>query len=210
MILRPEMVSDNDPRAGGSFVLGLVNSTSALLLLDLFAGSNGVNLTAHTMNIGPGWTALSGGFTLNGSGQAVATSTGICVDTSNVGQADMDASVTVNASALNSYPSVMVRVQDANNFFHAVLDMDNGGLGFFLEEVSGGTHTTRASFAISPSTGTNYTLELRAKGTIFTGFLSGTQEWTYTSSDFQTQTSSGLRCNLGTSVAFANFQVQAP
>jgi hypothetical protein len=147
---------------------------------------------------------------LNGSGQAAPASSSICLDISSAGQSNMDASVTVNASALTCYASVMVRVQDASNFFHANLDLAQGGLGFFLEESSAGVFTTRASYAISPSTGTNYVLEVRAQGTGFTGFLNGTQAWTYSSSDFSTQTNAGLRCNLGTSVAFSNFQVLAP
>jgi hypothetical protein len=212
MILRAEMVSDNDPRAGGACTLGLIDSASAstILLEDLFAGTSGTNLTAHTMNVGPGWTALTGGFTLNGSGSAVPTSSSPCIDTSNAGQGDMDASVTVNASVLNNYPSVLVRVQDANNFFMAGLDLSGGGQGFALIEVSGGTAVTRATYAISPGTGINYVLEVRAKGTSFTGFLNAAQVWTYSSSDFQTQTAAGLRCNLGTAVTFSQIQVLAP
>jgi hypothetical protein len=210
MILRPEMLSDDDPRIGFSFFLGLINSTSSVLLQDLFAGTNGTNLTAHTMNVGPGWTALAGGFTLNGSGAAVPTGSGICEDIASAGQANVDASVTVNASALSQYVSVMVRCQDANNYFHALLDLDNGGLGFFLNEVTAGAQVTRASYAITPATGTNYTLELKANGTTLTGYLNGTQEWTYTSSDLQTQQNCGIRCNLGTAVTFTNFQVLAP
>jgi hypothetical protein len=212
MILRPEMVSDNDPRAGSACVLGLIDtaSTSTFLLKDLFAGTSGTNLTAHTMDIGPGWSALTGGFTLNGSGSAVPSSTSPCVDTSNAGQADMDASVTVNASVLNNFPSVMVRVQDVNNYFTAGLDLGGGGRGFALYEVSAGTTVTRATYTISPVTGTNYVLEVRAKGTSFTGFLNGAQVWTYSSSDFQSSTGAGLRCNLGTAVTFSQFQVLAP
>jgi pectate lyase len=209
MILRPEMVSDNDPHTG-PLSLGLVNSTSTILLLDLFAGTNGTNLTSHPMNVGPGWTALSSGFTLSGSGAAVPASTGVCLDVASAGQANVDASVTVNASALTQYVSVVVRCQDANNLFHAVLDLGAGGLGFYLEEISGGTHIQRATYAITPATGTNYTLELKASGTTLTGILNGVPEWTYSSSDFQSQQNCGVRCNLGTAVTFANFQVLAP
>jgi hypothetical protein len=91
-----------------------------------------------------------------------------------------------------------------------VLDTNSGGLGFFLEEINGGTHTQRASFAIAPATGTNYTLELKASSTTLTGVLNGVQEWTYSSSSFQSQQNCGIRCNLGTAVTFANFQVLAP
>jgi hypothetical protein len=67
----------------------------------------------------------------------------------------------------------------------------------------------RATCAVGPVTGTNYVLEVLAKGANFSGLLNGAQVWTYSSTDFQTQTGAGLRCNLGTGVTFSQFQVVA-
>jgi len=187
-----------------------IRALASYLLRDLFAGTNGTNLTAHTMNTGPGWTQLSGGFTLNGSGQAVPTGAGVCLDVASAGQSDMDVSATVQASALTPIAGIALRVQDASNYFQAILDFSGNGYGFSLFEISGGAAFQRAFFSISPSTGTPYTLRCSAKGTLFTGYLNGVSEWTYTSSDFQTQQNAGLRNNLATAMVYSNFQVVAP
>jgi hypothetical protein len=205
MILRPEMVSDNDPHAG-PLPLGLLSSTSTVLLQDLFAGTNGTNLTAHTMNVGPGWTAVIDGFVLNGNGTCSPTAATEKVDVSDSLVADVDASVTVKDASLAAFGCVIIRYQDSSNYWMASLDM-TGGAGFQLYEKVAGSFVARATTPFTPGAGTSYVIELKAKGANFTGYIGGVSEWTFSSTDFQAATKCGIRSNTASSVLFSNFQV---
>ena len=181
------------------------------LLHDLFAGTNGTNLTAHTMDVGSGWTQLSGGYTLNGSGAAVPTGSGVCLDVADAGQADMDVSVTVNASVVGMIAGMALRAVDASNYIECIFDIQSGNnAGFSLYTVISGTPAQIATFAITPSASTNYTLRCVVKGNTWTGYLNGVQKWQTTSSQFNTATKAGLRNNLATTLTYSGFQVLAP
>lgn len=77
--------------AGGSDTKTRTNyvvSTAAptTLLQDTFTGADGTNLTAHTMNVGPGWTAAAGSATIQSNQAKMGASSSIYV--SDAGQAD--------------------------------------------------------------------------------------------------------------------------
>jgi hypothetical protein len=171
------------------------------LLQDLFAGTNSTNLAAHTMNVGSGWTTQSGGFQLNGSGQAIATGTGLCLDTANAGASDADVSVTLNLSTLSPFSGIVGRYQDINN--HWLLVLDNGE--FALYEVVGGTATEINRFSMTTSTSFPYTVRFLFQGPALYGFLNGVLDWTWLSSDFQTQTRFGVRNNISAACTYSNF-----
>jgi hypothetical protein len=183
-----------------------------LLLKDLFAGTNGTNLSAHAMDLGSGWAAPFGAtrqFQLNGSGGCVPQdSININASTVAAPQPDVDVIVTVNFSVAAGLAKVVARFQNTANYFTAVLD-GSGTNGFYLEEWSVG-HATLISVPFVPVIGTNYTIELKAKGPVFTGYVNGVQQWTWMSSDLLVQRACGISW-LGTvsNVVFSNFQTLA-
>jgi lysophospholipase L1-like esterase len=188
-----------------------VTSLLGPLLLENFAGTNGTNLTSRPMNVGGNWTAQAGGFQCNGAGRAVATSSGVCIYTGDAKGPDANVSFIANTASFSSFVSI-VKLQDANNYWQVFLDLSNNGGGFAINEVVAGVATTLATYTISPTLNTDYTLQAVFQGPAIYAFLNGTNVLTWPlataftpPTDFQAKTLFGIRSNLGTVTTFRSF-----
>ncbi len=203
--MQPMLTSDNGAALGTGPALVNQAGSATVLLLDNFSGSNGTNLTAHTMNTGPGWTTGQNGFTLDGSGHTVATTASAdCWDLSDSGQSSVTATLTVNAGS--SSGGLVIRAQDANNFWLAEL-VGTGQNLLKIYEIAAGSFTVRAS--TSQDATVARVVMFQGSGTTLTTSVQGGANVGYTSSDFQTATKCGVHA-FGTVPLLSSFQVTNP
>jgi hypothetical protein len=192
---------------GLSGLTGLTPSAAAPplhLLYDQFIDANGTALSAHTMDIGPGWTIDSGTWTIqsntaqnsdsDGAGGAYrifhADSTG----------SDVNALLHFIAPANQFATGIICRMQDVNNHWHLVADSLGGSNTFRIEEISGGSRVSKVNDNPVLVSGHTYDMEFNLKGTALRGkiweYVAGVPTLrstiNFTSSDFQTKTICGL------------------
>lgn len=165
-------------------------------------------LTAHTMNIGPGWTAGSGNFILDGLGNALPDNVGGALLVSDASHADATGSLDLTpiSQTVSCISGLVARYQDTNNYFVYQMNQTTGKAE--LVRVQGGTPTTIANPSQTFTQGTKYTLKLVTSGNNFTGYVNGSQVLTATDSFQATKTVWGVGYGASTGLTqFANFSV---
>lgn len=97
----------------------LLSARRRTLLLDLFAGTDGTALTAHTMNVGPGWTANAGVAVITGGSAHFTTDLAGSLGpmTTTAGAADGTVRVSVNISMTISVAGILLRFADTANWW---------------------------------------------------------------------------------------------
>lgn len=178
---------------------------AAVLLSDHFTGSDGTNLTAHTMDVGPGWTTPDGSYELS-SNRAVCTALGggWGIAIADAGRADAIISVVVRVSD-GSRHGVAVRATNGNN--HWRVTIRTAGV-FELMEVNAGTSTIRSSASTTINTGVDYTIACMAQGPTLTATLDGAHAISYGGATFQqTTTTHGLDDGNNLTSTFNDFLV---
>jgi pectate lyase len=192
---------------------GLVSGAGGTVLKDNFVGTNGTALTAHTMDVGPGWTQRTADV-----GMAIQSNTAQYADdaldiyTASCNYSDVTIRLGVNifsAFTTSVQNGLVARFSDTNNYWR--LTIQTSGV-LALTETSGGTVTQRASASVTINTGTTYTLQLVASGSSMTGTLNGGNSINYASAaSNQTVKNHGLYCNNTTKQTnFSNFLVTNP
>ncbi len=172
--------------------------SAATLLSDTFTGTDGTNLTAHTMNVGPGWTVSTGTIQIysnqaNGKNGTTAVSS---IYVSDAGNANVVISMDcIIPAAFNQDYSVGIifRWQDSSNYWEAVSEQDGDGIYYLaLYDVTAGVatqHGTNQSTGVINNTITPMTVTLSGTS-IALAMASATIN--FTSSLFQTRTKHGL------------------
>jgi hypothetical protein len=188
----------------------------ATLLSDTFTDSNATALTAHTMNVGPGWTAQVGTFVIqSNTAQPNSANDGDQV-TTDAGQADYTLTcdvVPVNSGPSEYMPQLMVRWTDASNQW-IILPTSFGGL-FDLYEVVATVATRKATASFAFSSGTSYSIKIVASGSTISGYVNNALQWAYASATSgQTKAVAGLRTGKSnfpiTVCSWDNFLVVSP
>lgn len=179
------------------------------LLYDTFTDVNGTTLTAHTMDVGPGWSVTVGSSWAI-EGNALQKQTNLSTLEScwaDAGHTDCTASALASDASGSCELGVIGRVQDQANFWLAYVINTTS---FGLYEVSAGTYTQRTSGTFA-ALGTSYSVQLSASGTALSATVGGTTI-AYTSASFQTATKWGLLMFNGpaTGQTLDNFQVTSP
>lgn len=173
-------------------------------LYDTFTDTNGTNITAHTMDAGPGWATDNGTIEIQ-SNQATMTADTVSLGLLTIGWSDAGISdCTVQAdvavgSATNQIAAVVGRLQDASNYWDLEYRCGDAAIGgpvhaLMLVETNATVRTTRAQYdfgGTSPLTGT-HTLKLACLGDVLDGSFDGVPYVSYTSSSFNTQTNFGI------------------
>jgi hypothetical protein len=166
------------------------------LLQDSFTGSNGTNLTAHTMDVGPGWTAATGSLVLasnqaaNGSGVSLYASDSTAAD----GTVSCDCYPGNNNAGAGT--GVVFRFTDMSNYWLAFLTNNT----FELAEVASGTLTNRAStsFGFTGDGAHKYTISVTYAGASISATVNGGNTISYGSAATGlSATKCGLYSNLG-------------
>lgn len=183
------------------------NSTGGgILLQDTFTDTNGTDLTAHTMDVGPGWTAGAGALTISTNrATAVSLASFYWAD---CGQVDYTLTVDLTTSASGtSQLSGIVRVTDANNLW--MVDIDTSAGAFQLFQRTAGTYTQRAGASVSLANNTTYALAVTTSGDTISATLDGGSGISYGSAS---QGNSSTLCGIGNSYTtnqyWDNFEVQ--
>lgn len=178
------------------------------LLYDTFTDTNGTLLTAHTMDVGGGWTNQIGTFDIQ-SNRANRASAGSpdnqSVATADAGMADYEVTCTVNGAAGSDGTGIAVRYSASNQrFYFAQIEILNNA--FRIYEYNAG-YTQRATASTSLTGGTDYDMVVRMEGTTITASLL-TEELIYASaSTNSSSTLVGLRCGSANQQRYDDFEV---
>lgn len=170
-------------------------------LYDTFTDTNGTLLTAHTMDIGGGWTkqnsAQGGAPTYSiqsNQSQPGSGLYGVYTADATVADGTLTVDLPVFLSATNNYiGGVVVRWTDTSHYWFIVIEQD--GFGYYLAIYQeNGSATTRAStnFVSNPN-GTTVTLTIVLSGTTISATTNTGENATYSSAtQGQTDTLMGL------------------
>ena len=130
------------------------------LLKDNFTDTNGVNLTAHTMDVGPGWTVDTGTWTIQTNRAQMPAST-ISYATSDSKQSDVTVTSIVNiatGTANGKIVGIVARFTAASDYWRITITLGSGTT-FKISEITTGVTTDRAGSALTFSAATEYTLK---------------------------------------------------
>ncbi len=174
-----------------------------VLLKDTFTDADGTNLTAHTMDVGPGWTVYAGSWDIRGDKTEITSSTGGNAAAADAGHSD--ATVQADVTPGNNSCGILFRLTDANNYWWA--ESDNNAQAFRLVEWNAGSVINRGQVAVTLNGGTTYTVQAVLSGSTITVTLDGGNMITYSSATFnQTATKHGLWSFEQTGDTHDNFQ----
>lgn len=172
-----------------------LSAVLAPLAADTFTDTNGVLLTAHTMDVGAGWSVgQEGANNLEIQGNTMRDD-----DASddrayaNIDVSDADVFITAQVSfsaGSGSNAGLVARYVDTNN--HWLLFTDTLGDNLDLFERTTGTYTKRATASVTFGAST-YRLSMRLDSTDIRAWADGANALQYTSSSHQTETSHGAR-----------------
>ena len=107
-------------------------------LQDLFTGSNGTAIQSHTMDVGPGWTVLSGSGAIQSNKLQSATSATVMKIYSTGLYSDGAVSVDVTIPASGAlFAGLFLRVSDANTAYVVAYQNDGSLFTVSLIKYSG-------------------------------------------------------------------------
>lgn len=157
---------------------------------DNFTGANGTAVTSSTPETGPAWELIagSGDFTIQSNRLRGNDINLIAAAAQNVGESDVTCTLTIrfetNVTGTIRMAGVLLRAQDANNFWYVVVDCINN-LFLIGQRTGVSTFTTRASTAFTPSPDTDYVIEVVADGATISATLDGGNAINYASATAQ-------------------------
>lgn len=173
-----------------------------ILATDTFTGSNGTSLSAHTMDVGSGWTLQQGSWDLQGNQANLVATAGDDqnVATCDPGSADVafEAQLITPASG-HIDAGVVFNFSDNSNYWLLAVTRrtDLTIHGWFLYERNAGSFTLRASETASglPAQNTTYTIRIITRGDAIGVMIDGAVRLGYSVSarPFKTATKVGLR-----------------
>lgn len=162
----------------------------ATLLQDTFTGTNGTNLTAHTMNVGPGWTVPSGGYNIQSNAALSNGAAGKQIAFSDASNADTVITLDVAIPAVTAYVAgALVRYADTSNYWACLVEDDTNSndtqhyIYIYKFQAGSGTVQGGTSSFISGLRGTTQTLTITLSGNSFTFDISGSPTSTRTTSN---------------------------
>lgn len=192
----------NDPTltipmpASGGVVMGGVGNAASVYLLDTFQGANGTDLSAHTMDVGPGWSEVgNGNWEIQGNVAVANGGTNTppgAVVLANAGFADGTITLEFQTSALLAGDTnICFRGTDAANFL--MIQAAHEVAGVYITRHQAGGYTALASVPFVFVANTWYTIKLVASGSTITGWVDSTQVGPVTEGFNQTATLQGMR-----------------
>lgn len=176
------------------------------LLSDHFTDTNGTNLTAHTMDVGAGWTAQVGTITIQ-SNAAIASGAN-AEYVADAGQSDVTLTCTLLPVGGTAEVACIFREQDSSNFW-AVSGYAGDGKLYLYHNVAGSL-TSTDNGAASVTNGVSFVLTVVLSGSSIVIKKDGATIITKTDATFQTATKFGLRLWSGTSSTWDDFLVLSP
>lgn len=165
---------------GAHFLAPFIPGPPIIHLSDTFVDVNGTLLTAHVMDVGPGWSFVQGTFEIQGNAATPLTYADNDFVTSDASFSNYalsaDLMPTDNGSA-GALPALCFRVVDVSNYAMVSLDSLNGL--FTIYERIGGLYFLRASVAAPQTSGTSYAVDLVLNGSSVSATLNGASAISY-------------------------------
>lgn len=173
-------------------------------LSDLFTDVDGTALTAHKMDLGPGWQQGEGTFDILHNAAECKTITGrFPAAWSGAGQADVTLTVTVTLSAMGKLHGLALRVASAANRWRIGID----GNVFDIREMVGDAETVRATANFPAIVGVPYTIQCVALGPSLKATVNGGVPIAYGGAITQQMTGNhGVDAGAPLAAVFNNFQ----
>ncbi len=175
----------------------LIADGSTIYLQDIFTGTNGTAIDAHTPDIGSGsWLQTNSlSFYIQSNKLQSNRNTDGDLAIIDSGLSDINISTTVspfNSSFNSGYPGIVFRYVDANNFWYAFADSFNTRIQVY--SVEGGVHNERIRYVNSAIiSSASIKLEVRCCGNNVTLFYNDVEIVTYVSLFNRNATKVGMR-----------------
>lgn len=182
------------------------------VLYDAFTDLDGTSLSVHTMNTGPGWTIIAGGWTIQADrAQDTAVVGGQNVVVSDCGHGDSTISAICDPTTNYDF-GLVFNVADSANYWLVTPEFSTNLLRLFSQ--IGGSFSLVDSAALTLVSGTPITLKVVAAGDTVHVYVDGTMMIAYTIGGraLQGHTLCGLRVGSGEpsfGTTFDDFQVFA-
>lgn len=176
------------------------SSGPTVYLQDFFTGTNGTNLTAHTMDVGPGWTAgqeITCAVTSTNTIQSNKAQFGLGLYTkyfSDAGISDGVASVDLTIPNTNNYlGALLFRYSNCTNYWFLAIERDAGGTPYMgIYEFQASVITLRASVNVTGATNSTLNIKVTLSGNSIVALAGTSETCNYSSSFNATATIFGL------------------
>lgn len=180
---------------------------------DLFTDINGTSLTAHTMDTGGGWVAVTGTFEVQSNRAEPNSHADADLIRTEVNASDLTLTCDVtpfNSGGVESDPDLLLRLQDSTHFW--LIHITSSGGEIQLIETNGGAGVIKKTATHGFLSGSTYAITIHLTGPTITCYVDGAYKWTYDSATlFQTATKFGLRCGKAgspaTKASWDNFRI---
>jgi hypothetical protein len=199
---------------GLSGLSALVAGGTSTVLQDNFVDTNGTTLTAHVMNVGPGWTVPQGTWVIN-SNLADASVIGASAPTGAwaVAQANQ-ANVTISANVVPQSSTdncgLVVRYSALTDLWEIEVNTGSSS-NFTIQQRSSGSWTQRAAGSVTINAGTSYAVQAIASGQNISATINGGNQISYGSATAnQTATQHGIVAGTANTETFGSFLVTSP
>jgi hypothetical protein len=152
---------------------------AVVLLADSFIDTNGTALTSHTMDLGPGWTAVDSTLQVESDAatQGNANTTGTAKSDSGQSSVAIYGTINFGSTTNNNSIGLLGRFSDTNNYWYMQCNINAGVVR--LAERNNGTSVSRGSASYSWSTNTNYAIAMVLSGANISLYINGSQKVTY-------------------------------
>lgn len=179
------------------------------LIEDAFTDTDATALSSHTIaptnTPAASWASDSGAMDINGNKARTTTlASGLVQYRANAGVSDCVVSVDVTPVGASVLGMSLRRNSAVNQWVLVALEGIAGNLFRLYEQATG--YTLRASTAVTVTAGVTYALRATLNGTSIVGTLNGTNEISFSSASYQTETNHGIRDDH-TGSKFDNFKV---
>lgn len=202
----------------GGFTAPPAPPVPTLVLWDTFTDFDGTLLTAHVMDIGPGWTVFNGTWEIQSNG--VVELVGLpasCVAASDALASNVVIRVTVFIQPATWIAAMIAgRVIDQDNCWLCGIESDDQGVTYyiFLVERNGGVQTLRGTAPVDPGvSGTAVILTLTCNVQSITLDRDGVESVNFPAATYnETETIHGIAIYRGgvyASTDFDNFEVES-
>ena len=177
---------------------------------DDFNNTDGTNLTSHTMDVGPGWTAGRGTWQINANRVSTITGGGDneCVAWVECGASDVVLTADVRAGA-GGERRLAGNISTADLLW---LGYTGGASTFIFQKTGSGAFTSRASGSCTAGTaGTIYPVKLECLGDLIRWTAGGaTISYTGSPRAHKTETKHGIHVAHGSTVSYDSFHAESP
>lgn len=170
------------------------------LLKDQFIDTTGTSLASHTMEVGSGWSILSGTWKVESNfGALQDTANAWEAVVSDAGQADVTVTVNFTLPVTSGWNTgICLRATDNSNYLMLVLE--NSSL-LLYRKTTGSFTQVGTTVSVTATAGKSYTMQLTGSGTTVTGYFgplnNATQQIQQTITQQSTATKHGLVANQG-------------